>query len=536
MKNIHFFMILKITILVMVFSLYSCVVSTRSNTFTLISPSAARTSSSVAFIWHKPEDRRVACYQVFADGKIHGIVSCTDYSAEGLKPGTEYGFFVRAIDEKGVVLYKSNSVIVTTKPAPDIFNIKSFGALPDGFTVNTESIQKAINACTPGGIVYIPEGEFLSGAIFLKSDMTLMIEKNGRLTGTANAENYPIVANAKVGRNETIHSSLINTIDYGGNRLHDITIMGEGVIDANGIKLMAEQVKNNRDSRGRAIFLCNVDRLYLKDITVRQSPSWCVHMVLCNDVSANNIKIHTRFDEYGRLYKGIHNGDGVNPEYCKDVYIFHSRIASQDDCIAIKAGRNEVGRAMGVSTENIRITNCLFESGFGVAVGSEMSACVRNVFVQDCVFKNAYSIGTVKGPRGRGGVVENVVYTDCVLSNHDHVYKDCEWFRGAINIDNFYSFVEYDVDKAEEFSEKTPVFRNITFRNIVIDTSTGNAVFMAGLPESPLQNIRLENVSAIGKTGLKAYNIDGLILKNVHITAREGDAMLLHNVVNLYEK
>ena len=97
-------------------------------------------------------------------------------------------------------------------------------------------------------------------------------------------------------------------------------------------------------------------------------------------------------------------------QLCKCVRLYHRQ---QDDCIAVKSGRNEEGRLVGIASEHIRVTNCTFTSGFGVAMGSEMSGGVRDCLVQDCVFSDVYSIGSIKTPRGRGSVVENIVYENC---------------------------------------------------------------------------------------------------------------------------
>ena len=110
---------------------------------------------------------------------------------------------------------------------------------------------------------------------------------------------------------------------------------------------------------GKAV-LVRVDGLYLNGITVCQSPAWCVHTVYCNNVTMNQITVRTKYDAQGRPYEGIYNGDGIDPDSCRDVWIIHSVIASQDDCIAIKSGRDAEGRRVGIPSENIRISNCRF--------------------------------------------------------------------------------------------------------------------------------------------------------------------------------
>ena len=496
----------------------------------LLSPPASQTETTIALVWDKPEYAAdVACYRVYVNGAIHGICTATDYTLTGLKSSQEYEVYICTVSKTGAVSPISNSIIASTKPASERFDITAFGAVADSKTLNTEAIQTAIDVCTPGGTVYVPAGVFITGAIFLKSNMTLYVEKGGVLLGSDQPADYPVMTYRWEGREQLCYASLVNTKDCTEGRLERITIAGEGTINANGVALFKGEMAEKKGYRGRAVCLRNVDYVYLKDITVRQSPAWCVHLIYCNHISANHISIYTKNDEYGKRYENIFNGDGLNPDSSSDIYIFNSMIASQDDCIAIKSGRDEEGRSVGISSRDIRISNCQFKSGFGVAIGSEMAGGVSDVRVTDCMFEDVYSIGTVKAPRGRGAIVENISYENCTLKNYSLEHEDCEWFRGAINIDQFYSHIEYDADRMEEINEGTSIIRNIFFKNIVLDTYAGNAIFMAGLPESPLQNIVLENVSAIGKYGLKAYNIDALILKNVSVVSRLDEPYHFHN-------
>lgn len=127
-------------------------------------------------------------------------------------------------------------------------------------------------------------------------------------------------------------------------------------------------------------------------------------------------------------------------------------------------------------------------------------------------------------------MVEHIRYEDARLRNYNREIEDCQWFRGALYIDQFYSHVEFDADRKEEVGPGTPVIRNIRFRNIFLDTLTGNAVYLTGLPESPLQDITLEHVYAVGRYGLKANNIEGLELRHVTVVSREDEDYHYHNV------
>lgn len=499
----------------------------------LISPPAAQTDTTIAILWDKPSHaKEIKCYEIYLDNRCIGTSVNTDFTISGLTSGKTYEISIQAVDDNHIVLMKSQIIRVKTKEKGERYNITSYGAVGDGQTLNTIAIQKAIDECSYGGVVYIPEGTYVTGALFLKSNMTLYLAENALLLGSKDIKDYPLIQYRYEGLETTCYASLINTICMEGKRLENITIDGLGSMDASGCELRRQATEENKGKPGRAICLRNVDGIYLKDFTVKQSPAWCVHLIYCNQVSANRIKISSKWDDQGNRYN-IANGDGLNPDSSSNVYIFNSDISSQDDCIAIKSGRGEEGREVGIPSENIRITNCRFMSGFGVAVGSEMSGGVRNVLVQDCVFTNTYSLASVKAPRTRGGIIENIRYEDITFQNNSTEHEDCRWFRGAINIDQFYSHEDFDPDTLEAVNEGTSTIRNISFRNITLKTVAGNAIYMVGLPENCLKDISLENVNAVGRYGLKAMNIEGLELIHVVVSSQEDEDFLFHNVVHV---
>lgn len=424
------------------------------------------------------------------------------------------------------------------------YNILEFGARPDGESVNTREIQAAIDACQ-GGRVVIPAGTFVSGALFLHSDMTLYLEEGAVLLGSGETEDYPLYRYRFEGREQLCHASLINSSDIrdlewdgshgasgyleGGRRLKNIVIAGSGTIDGNGSVLKRKELQENRGVRGRTVALRNVDGLSISGVTVRHSPAWCVHVIYCTDVTLKNVTICSKYAADGSRYD-VFNGDGFDPDSCRNVTVEKCVIESQDDCIAIKSGRDEEGRRVGIPTENVVITDCIFRYGFGVAVGSEMSGGVRHVLVRDCVFEDTHSLGSIKAPRGRGGVIEDIVYKNITHRNQNAEQKDCKWFRGAVYIDQFYSHDVFDTENKETPDGGTPLIRDITFENVTTETAAGNAIYLVGLPEQCLKDIRLVNVTAHGKTGMTAANIEGLVMENVTVAADEGEAVTERNV------
>lgn len=410
-----------------------------------------------------------------------------------------------------------------------IFDITDYGAVGDGKVLCTAAIQKAIDECCEGGTVLVPRGRFLSGAVFLKGGMTFKLDDGAVIVGSENTADYPVVHSRWEGIERERCASLINTKE---GRHKNLVITGAGTFDASGNVLRKKEQTEGRGAPGSCACISNVSGLTITKAVFRNCPSWCLHILYCDDVVIRDIEVHSKYDENGCAY-GVCNCDGIDIDSCKNVVIANSLIESQDDCIAIKSGKDEDGRRVGICTENVIISNCRFEYGFGVAVGSEMSGGVKDVAVRNCTFTDSFSIGSIKAPRGRGGVVENIVYSDCKLVNKSTEHKDCRWFRGGIYIDQYYSRDEFDVNEYCEPNEGTEVIKDILFNNIELETVGGNAVYLSGLAESRLKNIMLTNVKAKGVYGMKAYNIDGLTLKNVSVTADNGTAEVIGNVDNL---
>lgn len=393
-----------------------------------------------------------------------------------------------------------------------IYNITDYGAIANREKVCTKEIQRAIDLCENGGTVYIPKGEFITGAIFLKSGITLRVD--GKLVGSGDISDFPVMGYPYEGLDQLCYASLINT---DGAPHMDITIEGAGEIDANGRALFDAELSNESVKRGRAVCIRNTENVIIRGVKIRQSPAWCLHLIYCRNVLIENIEVHTKYDENGIEYE-MFNCDGIDIDACSDVKIINSLIASQDDCIAVKSGRDQEGRRVGIPSKNVLIENCTFKSGFGVAMGSEMSGGVENVFVRSCNFENTHSIASIKAVRGRGAYIKNIHYEKCSLVNHSSEYGDTKWFRGAIYMDGFYGDEVFDADTPAEVNEGTPVVDGIYLKDLTVDTTAGNAIYLCGLPEMPFKNIYLENIEARGKCGMKVKNIDNLRQINVKVS------------------
>lgn len=393
------------------------------------------------------------------------------------------------------------------------YNIIDFGAVADGVTVNTRAIQQAIDKCGKGDEVLIPAGVFRSGAIFLKSDMALRLEEGAKLLGSDETSDFPVMRYRWEGQEQDCYASLVNTYD---GEQENVCICGKGTIDANGKLLFRKEMDEKKGFRGRAVCLRNTKGVVIEDVTIRQSPAWCLHLIYCQDVQIRGVEIHTKYDEQGNVYTDVFNGDGIDIDSCKNVLIEESMIASQDDNIALKSGKDVEGRRVGIPTENVEIRNCVFKYGFGVAMGSEMSGGVKNVYVHDCDFQDTYSLASVKARRGRGGAIDGITYRNITHYNYKTEHKDCRWFRGSLYMDLYYSLEEseFDITEAQPVSEETPAIRNIVVENVTSETVAGNGLYLCGLSESPLENVTIKNVKIKALHPQVIQNVTGLILED----------------------
>ncbi|WP_053058523.1 glycosyl hydrolase family 28 protein [Pedobacter sp. BMA] len=422
--------------------------------FNLLIAPGTLSERSVTLIWEKQDEAKSLGYEIVVNNKRVSYCGKTNFTITELKPNTWYIAKV-LIKGKARASYLSNSIRFKTMVSGKIFNILSYGAVADSTRINTKSIQAAIDACSAGGTVFIPRGTFLSGALHLKSNMTLKIEEGGVLKGTQVPEDYlPMILNRFEGWEMKTYASLLNagTLNRDGSyNVRNLTITGKGKIVGGGRKLGEAMTKaNGIRSRGRLICLMNAQNVSISGLTVTEPPCWTIHYIYSDDISCYNLNIIT---------KNIRNGDGIDPDSSTDSYIFNSTFDTGDDCIAIKSGKNPEGFLIAKPTKNVRITDCDFKNGHGISIGSEMSGGVSDVLVQDCKAGKLLHGMQIKGTKDRGGYVRNVTVADCELMK--------------ITI---FSAVNYNNDG--EPATEIPTFENFVFRNIDMSIAVPNGVII----------------------------------------------------------
>jgi polygalacturonase len=420
---------------------------------------------------------------------------------------------------KSVIFITLGVLLALSNPAqgqPKAYDVRSLGAKGDGTTLDTAAIQKAFTDCGKGGggIVRFPPGTYLSQPVTLGTKTTVILEKGAILLASPDHKHFMKTPGDWL--KAASGSDFIPLLS--GKDLSDITITGEGAIDGNGAVWWEEAEKARQKVSGYTLPRPNLftmqrcKNVKLAGITLRNSPKFHFVPTECENVRVEGVTILAP--------AGSANTDGIDPSNCKDVVITRCTIDVGDDNIAIKSGKKVSGREFGC--ENITVTDCTFKSGHGMSIGSETVGGVRNVVVRNCTFEDTDNGLRIKSRRERGGKVENIIYENCTL-------KNC---HPAISIMAYYQNSTHgkfpEEDKAKPVTDTTPIFQNIVIRKVT-GTSTREVGLIVGLPESPIRNVLLENVTLSGTEGLFIANAEDVELKNVKIKSEKGDPVILHN-------
>lgn len=407
------------------------------------------------------------------------------------------------------------------------FSIVRFGAKPGGQVDCREAINKAIEACSKagGGRVVVPAGEFLTGAIRLRSNVNLHVSKGATLKFATDAKAYLPIVHTRWEGMELMHlSPLIYAYEE-----TNVAITGEGTLDGQGKAYFWKwhgnpryggnpDVMSQRTARARLYEFMDrnapvSERIFgeghwlrpqfiqpykcrnvlIEGVKIIDSPMWEVHPVLCENVTIRNLHIATHGP----------NNDGCDPESCKDVLIDNCFFDTGDDCIAIKSGRNNDGRRLNTPTENIIVRNCTMKDGHGgITVGSEISGGVRNLFAHDCKMDSPdlWTALRVKNNASRGGKLENFYFRNITIGTVS---------RAVVEIDFNY----------EEGSkgEHIPVVRNYVVEDLTC--TTGNrAIDLQGLDNAPIYDVTMRNCTfGSVKNPSVIKNVKGLKLTNVKV-------------------
>jgi polygalacturonase len=389
--------------------------------------------------------------------------------------------------------------------AGKVCDVRTYGAKADGTTKDTKAIQAAIEDCASagGGTVKLSGGTFLSAPLVLKSNITLDVAKGATLLGSPDHEDYP----KKIEFKGPGYQSLI-----GATNAEHVSITGGGTIDGNGESwwALARTQKNagvlgSENSRPRGLVFDHCKHVRIEGVTVQNAAYWQIVPYYSDDVVIRNVRILAPARSP--------NTDAIDPFSSSNVVIDHVYADVGDDDVAIKSGMiNSPGP--DAPSKNITITDCDFEHGHGLSIGSEIAGGAQNIHAERIHFKGTDQGIRIKANRDRGNDVSNISFKDITMED----------VRTSILISEYYpkALPEGEV-AAEPVQRLTPHFHDITIENVK-STNSGWAGVVIGLPESPVKNVVMKNVTIEAKKGMTiAYAT--VHATKLNVTATEGQSM-----------
>lgn len=381
-----------------------------------------------------------------------------------------------------------------------IFDVTRFGAVGDGTTDCTEAFRRAIDAChlAGGGRVLVPPGAFLTGAIHLRSNVNLHVTAEATIRFHTDPARYlPVVFTRWEGTECFNYSPFIYA-----NGQRNLAVTGDGTLDGQarlgpweswyasggpqgadqrelrrmgneGVPLADRQFGAGHFLRPKMVQFYGCQNILISGVTIVDPPMWTLHPVLSRNITIRNVTVHSF----------LFNTDGVDPECCTDVHIAGCRFNTNDDCVAVKAGRDADGHRVGVPSTNIVVERCRFAGRWGgITVGSEMSGGVRNVFARNCEINPADFPGRfpikyplyIKTNKLRGGVIDGV-----------HLRN---FTGGRVEREALFVILNYN----NQVGTRPVTVQHITVDGMVLDGAR-TAVWLNGLETDHIRHVHVRN-------------------------------------------
>jgi polygalacturonase len=408
-----------------------------------------------------------------------------------------------------------NQVGARTRPAAtQLFAASKYGAVGDGTTLNTQALQKAIDAAArKGGVVVLAPGRYLTGSLFLKKGVALRLDKGVTLLGSQDLKDYPLIMTRVAGIEMKWPAALLNVLDQ-----DNVAITGEGTVDGQGQPFWDQYwaLRKEYEAKGlrwivdydaqrpRLLLISNARNVTLQGLTLQRSGFWTVHVLYAQNVTVDGITVRNNLGGHGP------STDGVDIDSSSYVLVQNCDIDCNDDNFCLKAGRDADGLRVNRPCEYVLIQNCVAGAGGGlVTCGSETSGSIRHVIARHLRAKGTKNGIQLKSATNRGGTVEDILAEDIQLDsvrvpltitmnwNPAYSYSALPAGYTPANLPAHWKAMLTPVSP----DQGLPHFRNVRITNLQA-TGAHTAIAAGGVAASLLENFRLTNVRiSAGKAG-----------------------------------
>ncbi len=474
-------------------------------------------------------------YSVYLNNElIYKDINTNVFTLFSLEPGTTYEL---KFDENG------KATKITTKEEKFFINVKNCNVKGDGKSDDTSAIQSLILSMPADTTIYFPKGTYCINPIFLKSNISLYLDKDAVLLANNDRTTFPIIPGyleSYDGKTEvTVASWEGNPLECFASivscfEVENVTIYGQGTINGNAkdSDWWHDPKGKNMAYRPRTVQMTRSKNVTLQGITVCNSPSWTIHPLQSENIDLINIFVTNPADSP--------NTDGIDPESSENINIIGTEVSVGDDCVVLKSGKIYMAQNHYKPTRNVLVRNCLMRDGHGSFVlGSELACGILDVMVTQCKFLNTDRGLRIKTRRGRSNksILDNITFDNIEMEDVLAPFTMNMFYRCDPDGDTEYVFNK----EALPVDDRTPKLGKFKFSNINALNCHWTAGYFAGLPESKIEQIHFQNVNitmkdkatsgspimvthpirpndhSASKEGLVLYNVNKLILENTKI-------------------
>jgi len=439
---------------------------------------------------------------------------------------------------------------VGAKDTPDkteIYNVSDYGAIGDAIFINTTAIQAAIDDCFSkgGGIVTFSSGKYLTGSIYLKEGVHLIIPEGVMILGSTNINDYPDIDTRIAGTEMVWPSALINVLNE-----KNVMISGKGIINGQGKifwdtywtmrkeyeKKGLRWVVDQDCKRPRSLLVSESSDVTVKDLTFQQAGFWTIQLLYSSYCTIEGVTIQNNIGGSGP------STDGIDIDSSDNILVENCDVDCNDDTYCLKAGRDADGLRVNKPTEYIVIRNCISRKGAAmITCGSETSGSIRYILAEGMKAKGTSRGFLLKSAMTRGGTVEYVYIRNSEMD------KVGITFEANVNWNPSYSYPtlpkEYEnqelpehwyklLEKVEPAERGIPYFRNLYLSDITITNST-TFLNVHGVHNSIVENVTLKNIDInVDKAGSVSYAKNWTV-ENIGLNTKDNKPVKITNCENV---